>query len=140
MDPRIYLKQIRTLKRAIEIKETRYKEYEMKSNSVSSPIYGEKIGKNPNINYEAPFMHWIKMKDEVLHELIELKEKLAVIETDALTQINNIRDEELKYILEKHYFDGSTLEEISYQLAVSRSTIKRMHNKALAKLSFISLA
>ena len=45
MDPRIYLKQIRTLKRAIEIKEARYKEYEMKSNSVSSPIYGVKIDK-----------------------------------------------------------------------------------------------
>ena len=136
MDIKNYLKQIKLLKRAIIIKEARYKDYEEKSLSVSSPIYGEKIGNNPNINYEAPFMYWIKMKDETEKELIELRKKLTKIESDIRERINQIKDDELKFILEKHYLDEETLEEISYRLIVSKSTIKRLHKKALGMLNF----
>jgi DNA-directed RNA polymerase specialized sigma subunit len=135
MDIKNYLKQIKILKRAIIIKEARYKDYEEKSLNVSSPIYGEKIGNNPNINYDAPFMYWIKMKDETEKELIELRNKLKTIESNIRAKINQIKDDELKFILEKHYLDGSTLEEISYRLIVSKSTIKRLHKKALGMLN-----
>lgn len=87
---------------------------------------------------DAPFEKWIlkALDDELLIE--ELKKQLPLIKCEIISLIDELEDKEYKMILIHRYIDWLSWTEISQKLYYSSSKIRRMHDKALEKISVLS--
>lgn len=131
MNAKEYLEQIRELEHKIYCMKLRSEYYDKMSLSIPGPIYGEKIGSNPNRNTEAPFMKWLFKKDEIDREIIKLVEKLNSLKAEALVKIEALENEDYKNVLALRYISGFTWADICEKLYISLSTVKRWHQNAL---------
>lgn len=69
---------------------------------------------------------------ELAQEICELALAKRKIERD----IRGIEDEKQRLILEKYYIDGMTFEQIAEDMSFSERQIRRLHLKAICKMSF----
>ena len=135
MNAKEYLEQIRELEHKIYCMKLRSEYYDKMSLSIPGPIYGEKIGSNPNRNTEAPFMKWLIKKDEIDREIIKLVEKLNLLKAEAIVKIEALENEDYKIILVKRYIEGCKWDDIADLICVSKSTLKRWHEESLKAMN-----
>lgn len=69
---------------------------------------------------------------ELAQEICELASEKRRIEQS----IQGIEDDKQRLILEKHYIDGKTFEQIAEDMNFSERQIRRLHLKAICKMSF----
>ena len=71
---------------------------------------------------------------ELAQEICELASEKRRIEQN----IQGIEDDKQRFILEKHYIDGETLERIAEDMGYDYRWIRRLHKKAIQKLALLS--
>lgn len=71
---------------------------------------------------------------ELAQEICELASAKRKIEQD----IRGIEDDKQRLILEKHYIDGKTFERIAEDMGYDYRWIRRLHKKAIEKLTLLS--
>ena len=93
--------------------------------------YGEKIGTNPNINLEAPFIKTIEKIWEYEKKIDGKINRLVDLRSEINTAIEMMENSEERLLLKYRYLKNESWEDISYELNVSYRTVHRIHASAL---------
>ena len=119
MTAKEYLKQAYLLDKQIQVEVKELEQLREMRGTIQGCSYGEKIGTNPNINLEAPFIKTI--------------EKIWEYEKKIDGKINRLVDlrSEINTAIEKMENSDESWEDISYELNVSYRTVHRIHASAL---------
>lgn len=99
----------------------------------TTPVYSD-MPKSTNAEnkVEQAGMERAQIAVELAQEICELASAKRKIEQD----IRGIEDDKQRLILEKHYIDGQTFEQIAEDMDFSERQIRRLHLKAICKMSF----
>ena len=135
MTSKEYLEQIRKLEHEIRCMKMRSEYYDEMSLSVPGPCLNRE-GSSGTRNLEAPFVKWLNKKFEIDAEIEKKEAELKNLKADALLKIEAMDNEDYKCILIERYFNHLNWDEIAAKVFVSRSTVKRWHECALALMKF----
>ena len=109
--------------------------YDEMSLSVPGPCLNRE-GSSGTRNLEAPFVKWLNKKFEIDAEIEKKEAELKNLKAEALLKIEAMDNEDYKCILIERYFNHLNWDEIAAKVFVSRSTVKRWHECALALMKF----
>lgn len=104
-----------------------------KAGSIPGPCYGEKIN-NPNPSTEAPFVKWIYRRIDAEAELKVLIDNAALVKAEIEATIARMINEEERRVLILHYIDWLPWSEIEDAMFQSKSSLMRLHRRALDNL------
>jgi len=135
MTSKEYLEQIRKLEHEIRCMKMRSEYYDEMSLSVPGPCLNRE-GSSGTRNLEAPFVKWLNKKFEIDAEIEKKEAELKNLKAEALLKIEAMDNEDYKCILIERYFNHLNWDEIAAKVFVSRSTVKRWHECALALMKF----
>lgn len=135
MTSKEYLEQIRKLEHEIRCMKMRSEYYDEMSLSVPGPCLNRE-GSSGTRNLEAPFVKWLNKKFEIDAEIEKKETELKNLKAEALLKIEAMDNEDYKCILIERYFNHLNWDEIAAKVFVSRSTVKRWHECALALMKF----
>ena len=135
MTSKEYLEQIRKLEHEIRCMKMRSEYYDEMSLSVPGPCLNRE-GSSGTRNLEAPFVKWLNKKFEIDAEIEKKEAELKNLKVEALLKIEAMDNEDYKCILIERYFNHLNWDEIAAKVFVSRSTVKRWHECALALMIF----
>ena len=128
MTAKEYLKQAYLLDKQIQVEVKELEQLREMRGTIQGCSYGEKIGTNPNINLEAPFIKKIweyeKKIDGKINRLVDLRSEIN-------TAIEKMENSEERFLLKYRYLKNESWEDISYELNVSYRTVHRIHASAL---------
>jgi len=111
-------------------------EFKRLANSLPSMNF-DSIRVDETKKHEAPFIKWIdKIIDKELH-IRKLEERLPIVKSEIIQTIDSLENPDLKRLLIFRYIDSLSWNEISNQMFVSTSTLKRRHIKAQKLLTKI---
>ena len=117
MTAKEYLKQAYLLDKQIQVEVKELEQLREMRGTIQGCSYGEKIGTNPNINLEAPFI-------KTINRLVDLRSEIN-------TAIEKMENSEERFLLKYRYLKNESWEDISYELNVSYRTVHRIHASAL---------
>lgn len=101
----------------------------------TTPVYSDMPkSTNAESKVEQAGMARAQIAVELAQEICELASAKRKIEQD----IRGIEDDKQRLILEKHYIDGKTFERIAEDMGYDYRWIRRLHKKAIEKLTLLS--
>ncbi len=136
MNAREYLERIKTLETEIRYMKMRCEYFDEMSLSIPGPCLDREV-LSPNKNLQAPFVKWLNKKFDIEIEIKNKEEELKNLKAEALLKIEAMNSEDYKCILIERYFNHRNWDDIATKIYVSRSTIKRWHEDALAEFEAI---
>ena len=133
MDAREYLRQIAKLDMKINIQLEDLAMLRTIAEKADSCIYGMPAqGGNPR-KLEDVVIRIVDMEAELNRDIDRLSESRREI----AKYLDRITDENCRLVLQMHYIQGYTVEEIARRMAYSRSQIYRFNREGLAELQKI---
>lgn len=111
----------------------RIEEYRNLAQSPATANYGEvKVKGTPS--GEAPFVKWVYKIIELEQKVEELQEELQTLQTQVITAIEQLDNDDYKAILLLRYLQNMEWELIAAKVNASKATVYRWHRAALQKL------
>src|SRR5690606_17382639 len=89
----------------------------------------ERVDHTPSL--EVPFVKWVIRGLDAERELKVLEAKASVVKVEIETSIANVIDEDERLVLTLRYLDWLSWSEIEKVIYASKSTIMRLHRRAL---------
>lgn len=133
MDKKEYLSRYHNLIERIEKKKQYIAFCEERSKSIPGQDFSqERVDCTPS--YEAPFVKWVLRGLDAERELKELESKASIVKDEIESTISKMIDEDEKLLLTLHYIDWLSWSEIENAMYVSKSSLIRLHRKALDNL------
>lgn len=133
MDKKEYLSRYHNLIERIERKKQYIAICEERSHSIPGQDFSqERVDCTPS--YEAPFVKWVLRGLDAESELKDLEVKASVAKIEIETSIANVIDEDERLVLTLHYLDWLSWSEIEKVIYASKSTLMRLHRRALDNL------
>ena len=126
-----YLKRAYLLDKQINVEIQELESLKTMRGQVQGVFYGERIGKNPNRNLEAPFVKTIEKIWEREQSLNEKIDRLVDLKTEINAAIDKLEDVEERLLLKYRYLKNESWEDIAMDLNVSYRTVHRIHASAL---------
>ena len=128
------LKRYRLLIQRIERKKQERQRW-LDIGTKTTPVYSD-MPKSTNVvnKVEQAGMARAQIAGELAQEICELASAKRKIEQD----IRGIEDDKQRLILEKHYIHGKTFERIADDIWYDYRWIRRLHKKAIEKLTLLS--
>lgn len=133
MNAKEYLEQIGIIKNKIESLKRLKERYDELSLSIPGQDFTKDYVQTSK-NTEAHFVKWIYKKIECEEKIKELETSLDKLEEKAMEKVETLENEDYKNIIYMHYFNGYSLYDISKEIFISISTVKRWHKKALESI------
>ena len=126
------LSQYPILLKRIERKEQERKRW-LEIGTKITPVYSDMPkAQNQSNKIEQAAIARAQIAGELAQEICELAKRRKRIEQ----AISSLSDEKQRLIMEKHYIDRMTFEQIAEDMFFSERQIRRLHFKALCELSF----
>lgn len=133
MDKKEYLSRYHNLIERIERKKQYIAFCEEQSHSIPGQDFSvERVDHTPS--FEAPFVKWVIRGLDAERELKDLEAKASVVKVEIETSIANVIDEDERLVLTLHYLDWLSWSEIEKVIYASKSTLMRLHRRALDNL------
>lgn len=133
MDKKEYLSRYHNLIERIERKKQYIAFCEERSQSIPGQDFSqERVDCTPS--YEAPFVKWVLRGLDAERELKELELKASIVKDEIESSISKMIDEDEKLLLTLHYIDWLSWSEIENVMYASKSSLIRLHRKALDNL------
>ena len=130
MDAKGYLSRYHYLEIDIKHMQDEVAEYKRLANSIPGMSF-DSIRVDGTKTHDAPFTKWIYTAMEKELQLADLIKRLQTVKCEIISVIDELEDAELKRLLIYRYIDWLSWNEISHNLFVSISTVKRWHKIAL---------
>ena len=128
------LSQYPMLLKRIERKEQERKRW-LEIGTKITPVYSDMAkAQNQSNKIEQAAIARAQIAGELAQEICELAKRRKRIEQ----AISSLPDEKQRLILEKHYIDGQTFEQIAEDMRCDYRWIRRLHKKAIEKLTLLS--
>ena len=131
MTAKEYLKQAYLLDKQIQVEVKELEQLREMRGTIQGCSYGEKIGTNPSINLEAPFIKTIEKIWEYEKKIDGKINRLVDLRSEINTAIEKMENSEERLLLKYRYLKNESWEDISYELNVSYRTVHRIHALAL---------
>ena len=133
MNVKEYLKQGRLLDQKINFNLRRLQEMKSGLCSISSPQFkADKVQTSPD--GDAPFVKALLRVEEMQEQINQEIDLLVDLRQQIDEVIHSLASENQQMLLLYRYIEGRTWEDIGNLLGVDKSTVKRWHLDALAKL------
>lgn len=127
MTAKEYLKQAYLLDKQIQVEVKELEQLREMRGTIQGCSYGEKIGTNPNINLEAPFIKTIEKIWEYEKKIDGKINRLVDLRSEINTAIEMMENSEERLLLKYRYLKNESWEDISYELNVSYRTVHRIY-------------
>ena len=92
----------------------------------------ERVDHTPS--YEAPFVKWVLRGLDAERELKNLEEAASKVKNEIESTISKMINEDERTVLILHYIDWLSWAEIEDAMYASKSTLMRLHRRALENL------
>ena len=125
---RKYLQQYRYLDQDINRKMLERESWEGRINNMASVCQTEKTDKG-----ESQIIKQIQTLDKQIQDDTK---KLIQLRNEIREKVNSIQDDTLRLLIEYHYINGNTLEQIAYKMNYSYVHICRLHKQALHQFCY----
>jgi len=134
MDAKGYLSRYHYLEIDIKHMQDEIAEYKRLANSIPGMSF-DALRVDGTKRLDAPYTKWIYSAMEKELQVADMNKQLQTVKCEIIATIDKLESTELKKLLIFRYIDWLCWNEISNNLYVSLSTIKRWHKIALNLLS-----
>lgn len=133
LEKKEYLCRYHNLIEKIEKKKQYIAFCEERSHSIPGQDFSqERVDCSPS--YEAPFVKWVLRGLDAERELKELEASASIVKVEIESSISKMINEDERLILILHYLDWLSWSEIEDAMYASKSTLMRLHRRALDNL------
>ena len=133
LEKKEYLCRYHNLIEKIERKKQYIAFCEERSHSIPGQDFSqERVDCTPS--YEAPFVKWVLRGLDAERELKELEASASVVKVEIESSISKMMNEDERLVLTLHYLDWLSWSEIEDAMYASKSTLMRLHRRALDNL------
>ena len=133
LEKKEYLCRYHNLIEKIERKKQYIAFCEERSHSIPGQDFSqERVDCTPS--YEAPFVKWVLRGLDAERELKELEASASVVKVEIESSISKMINEDERLVLTLHYLDWLSWSEIEDAMYASKSTLMRLHRRALDNL------
>ena len=133
MEKKEYLCRYHNLIEKIDKKKAYIAFCEEKAKSIPGQDFSvERVDHTPS--YEAPFVKWVLRGLDAERELKDLEEAASKVKNEIESTISKMINEDERMVLILHYIDWLSWTEIEDAMFASKSTLMRLHRRALDNL------
>jgi len=133
LEKKEYLCRYHNLIEKIEKKKQYIAFCEERSHSIPGQDFSqERVDCSPS--YEAPFVKWVLRGLDAERELKELEASASAVKGEIESSISKMVNEDERLVLILHYIDWLSWSEIEDAMYASKSTLMRLHRRALDNL------
>ena len=133
LEKKEYLCRYHNLIEKIERKKQYIAFCEERSHSIPGQDFSqERVDCTPS--YEAPFVKWVLRGLDAERELKELEASASLVKGEIESSISKMMNEDERLVLTLHYLDWLSWSEIEDAMYASKSTLMRLHRRALDNL------